>query len=95
MQADLNTTMITSRKGWEQANADDATKTRKNTLNHRKILVPVFSTPFPYYPRVTFRVLISTPHGVVTQGGTYYYYSGVVITTPLHRGTNYNYPPGY
>ena len=33
MQADLNTTMITSRKGWEQANADDATKTRKNTLN--------------------------------------------------------------
>ena len=32
---------------------------------HRKILVPVLSTPFAYYPQVIFRVVISTPHGVV------------------------------
>ena len=28
---------------------------------HRKMQVPVLSTPFPYYPRVTFRLL--TPWG--------------------------------
>ena len=35
------------------------------TVPHMYLLVPVFTTPWAYYPLVTFRVVITTPQRVV------------------------------